>query len=110
VLKDLIALRPVFYWTDERVRAHVAVCVLGAVIEALMKVDLKSYSPTSSSSATGSCTPTRRRVPNDPSPACYLPHLQPTIPGPIRFLALSGRRQAHCTRSAAEVDLPQDFP
>lgn len=35
VLKDLIELRPVFHWTEDRVRAHVAVCVLAAVIEAL---------------------------------------------------------------------------
>jgi len=42
VLKDLIELRPVFHWTEERVRAHVAVCVLAAVIEALMEADLRS--------------------------------------------------------------------
>ncbi|MFP5376866.1 MAG: IS1634 family transposase, partial [Acidimicrobiia bacterium] len=42
VLKDLIELRPVFHWTEERVRAHVAVCVLAAVIEALMEADLRA--------------------------------------------------------------------
>ncbi len=42
VLKDLIELRPVFPWTEERVRAHVAVCVLAAVIEALMEADLRA--------------------------------------------------------------------
>ncbi|MGH9151087.1 MAG: hypothetical protein ACRD03_01500, partial [Acidimicrobiales bacterium] len=41
VLKDLIELRPVFHWTEERVRAHVAICVLAAVIEALMEADLR---------------------------------------------------------------------
>ncbi len=35
VLKNFIALRPVYHWTEARVRAHVAVCVLGALIEAL---------------------------------------------------------------------------
>ena len=42
VLKDLIELRPVFHWTEDRVRAHVAVCVLAAVIEALMEADLRT--------------------------------------------------------------------
>ena len=42
VLKDLIELRPVFHWTEERVRAHIAVCVLAGVIEALMEADLRS--------------------------------------------------------------------
>jgi len=40
VLKDFIELRPVFHWTEARVRAHVAVCVLAGVIEALMEADL----------------------------------------------------------------------
>ena len=40
VLKNFIALRPVYHWTEARVRAHVAVCVLGAVIEALIEADL----------------------------------------------------------------------
>lgn len=42
VLKDLIELRPVFHWTEERVRAHIGVCVLAAVIEALMEADLRT--------------------------------------------------------------------
>jgi hypothetical protein len=42
VLKDLIELRPVFHWTEDRVRAHVAVCVLATVIEALMEADLRA--------------------------------------------------------------------
>ena len=41
VLKNFIALRPVYHWTEARVRAHVAVCVLGAVIEALIEADLR---------------------------------------------------------------------
>jgi hypothetical protein len=42
VLKDFLHLRPVFHWTEERVRGHVAVCVYAAVIEALMAADLRS--------------------------------------------------------------------
>jgi transposase len=42
VLKDFLHLRPVFHWTEERVRAHVAVCVYAAVIEALMAADLRA--------------------------------------------------------------------
>ena len=41
VLKDFLELRPVFHWTEDRVRGHVAVCVLAAVIEALMEADLR---------------------------------------------------------------------
>ncbi|MCA1707103.1 MAG: IS1634 family transposase [Actinobacteria bacterium] len=41
VLKNFIALRPVYHWTEARVRAHVAVCVLGLVIEALIEADLR---------------------------------------------------------------------
>lgn len=40
VLKDFLALRPVFHWTEERVHGHVALCVLGATIEAVMGKDL----------------------------------------------------------------------
>ncbi len=41
VLKDFLALRPVFHWTERRVRGHVAVCVIAAVIEALMRTALR---------------------------------------------------------------------
>ncbi|MDQ4142407.1 MAG: transposase, partial [Actinomycetota bacterium] len=41
VLKDFLHLRPVFHWTEERVRGHVAICVYAAVIEALMAADLR---------------------------------------------------------------------
>ena len=41
VLKNFIALRPIYHWTEARVRAHVGVCVLGAVIEALIEADLR---------------------------------------------------------------------
>ena len=40
VLKDFLALRPVFHYSEKRVRGHVAICVLAAVIEAVMAIDL----------------------------------------------------------------------
>jgi len=40
VLQDFLALRPVFHYTERRVRGHVAICVLAAVIEAVMALDL----------------------------------------------------------------------
>ena len=39
-LKDLLHLRPVRHWTEQRVRGHVAVCVYAAVIETLIGCDL----------------------------------------------------------------------
>jgi transposase len=42
VLKDFLDLRPVYHWTEDRVRGHVAVCVLACVIEALMEADLRA--------------------------------------------------------------------
>ena len=42
VLKDFLALRPVFHYTEKRVRGHVAICVLAAVLEAVMTLDLKA--------------------------------------------------------------------
>ena len=33
VLKDLLCLRPIRHWTEQRVRGHIAVCVYAAVIE-----------------------------------------------------------------------------
>jgi transposase len=40
ILKDFLALRPVYHWTEARVRGHVAVCVYAALIEALLGKDL----------------------------------------------------------------------
>ena len=40
VTKDFLALRPVFHWTEDRVRGHVALCILAATIEAVMAKDL----------------------------------------------------------------------
>lgn len=42
VLKDFLHLRPVRHWTEPRVRAHVAVCVYAAVIEALIARALRN--------------------------------------------------------------------
>jgi Transposase DDE domain len=36
VLKDFLGLRPVFHWTEQRVTGHIAICVLAAVIEAVI--------------------------------------------------------------------------
>lgn len=40
VLKDFLELRPVYHWTEQRVRGHIGICVYAAVIEALMEADL----------------------------------------------------------------------
>jgi len=40
VVKDFLSLRPMFHWTEDRVRGHVALCVLAATIEAVMARDL----------------------------------------------------------------------
>jgi glutaredoxin-related protein len=40
VLKDFLHLRPVYHWTENRVRGHIGICVLAAVIEALIGRDL----------------------------------------------------------------------
>jgi hypothetical protein len=40
VLKDFLHLRPVYHWTEDRVRGHIGICVLAAVIEALITRDL----------------------------------------------------------------------
>jgi hypothetical protein len=40
VMKDFLSLRPMFHWTEARVRGHVALCVLAATIEAVMAQDL----------------------------------------------------------------------
>jgi transposase len=41
VIKDFLALRPVYHYTEDRVRGHVALCVLAATIEAVMGMDLE---------------------------------------------------------------------
>lgn len=42
-LKDFLGLRPVYHWTEQRVRGHVALCVLAAVIEAVITADLRDH-------------------------------------------------------------------
>lgn len=41
VMKDFLVLRPVHHFTEERVRGHIALCVIAAVIEALISGDLE---------------------------------------------------------------------
>lgn len=44
VLKYFIKLRPVYHWTEQHIRAHVAVCVIGAVIETdLRHADVRDH-------------------------------------------------------------------
>jgi transposase len=40
VLKDFLALRPIYHFTENRVRGHIALCVLAALVEVLMGQDL----------------------------------------------------------------------
>jgi Transposase DDE domain len=40
VMKDFLGLRPVYHWTEQRVRGHIAICVLAGVIEAVIANDL----------------------------------------------------------------------
>jgi hypothetical protein len=41
VMKDFLGLRPVYHRTEDRVRGHIALCVMAAVIEAVMGNDLE---------------------------------------------------------------------
>ncbi len=43
VLKDFLGLRPIRHFTEKRVRGHIALCVLAAVIEAVMTRDLEAH-------------------------------------------------------------------
>jgi transposase len=43
-LKDFLKIRPIFHYTDSRVRAHVFVCVLAYLLEQLIEVQLKRAS------------------------------------------------------------------
>jgi transposase len=43
-LKSTILLRPVYHWTEERIRAHVFICVLALQIERWMRKKLKGTS------------------------------------------------------------------
>jgi hypothetical protein len=45
VMKDLLAVRPVCHRTEDRVRAHISLCVIAAMIEAVMGDDLEAAQP-----------------------------------------------------------------
>ncbi|MCP4960329.1 MAG: IS1634 family transposase, partial [Actinomycetia bacterium] len=59
VMKDFLGLRPVFHYTDRRVRGHIAICVLAAVIEAVMANLLDSAAITDPDIGTQTITPRR---------------------------------------------------
>lgn len=46
ILKDFLHLRPVYHWTEPRVRGHIAVCVYASLIDALILRDLRAAHPT----------------------------------------------------------------
>ena len=41
-LKSGMGIRPTFHWTERRVRAHVFLCVLGLLVEHMMRIRLRS--------------------------------------------------------------------
>jgi transposase len=43
-LKSTLLLRPIHHWTDDRIKAHVCICVLALQIERLMRNRLKTLS------------------------------------------------------------------
>lgn len=45
-LKDFLKIRPIFHYTDSRVRAHVFVCILAYLLEQLITLELKRASKT----------------------------------------------------------------
>ncbi len=59
VMRDFLSLRPMFHWTEARVRGHVALCVLAATIEAVMAQDLVNAKLTDPNLAFQSMTPRR---------------------------------------------------
>ncbi|MCP3937184.1 MAG: IS1634 family transposase, partial [Actinomycetia bacterium] len=59
VMKDFLGLRPVFHYTDRRVRGHIAICVLAAVIEAVIANLLDSAEVADPDIETQTITPRR---------------------------------------------------
>ena len=59
VMKDFLSLRPMFHWTEARVRGLVALCVLAATIEAVMAQDLVNAKLTDPDLPFQSMTPRR---------------------------------------------------
>ena len=45
-LKDFLKIRPIFHYTDSRVRAHVFICILAYLLEQLIGLQLKRASKT----------------------------------------------------------------
>lgn len=43
-MKSTLLLRPVHHWTEDRIKAHVFICVLALQIERLMRNRLKTFS------------------------------------------------------------------
>ena len=43
VMKDFLALRPVFHRTEDRVRGHIALCVIAATVEAVIGEQLRQH-------------------------------------------------------------------
>ncbi|MBU4073797.1 MAG: hypothetical protein KKF28_00230, partial [Proteobacteria bacterium] len=43
-LKSTLLLRPIHHWTEDRIKAHVFICVLALQIERLMRNRLKTLS------------------------------------------------------------------
>ena len=93
VLKDFLHLRPVYHWTKQRVRGHVAICVYAAVIEALITADLATADlrdpdlddqPLSAARALHRAGPRPGRRPHrrDPHPPPRHPAAAPSKPAP----------------------------
>ncbi len=47
-LKSTLDLRPVYHWTEKRIRGHIAVCFLALYLEAVFMVKLKEIAPDTS--------------------------------------------------------------
>lgn len=47
-IKDFLKIRPIFHYTDSRVKAHVFICILAYLLEQLINVRLKKASKTHS--------------------------------------------------------------
>ena len=59
IMKDFLGLRPVFHWTETRVRGHIAICVLAAVIEAVIANQLTAAGITDPDRPDQTITPRR---------------------------------------------------
>jgi transposase len=59
VLKDFLGLRPIYHFTEARVRGHIAICVLASVIEAVMGRDLTTAGITDPDITEQACSPRR---------------------------------------------------